>query len=167
MRKFILFYLGSHPDHRGRYLSEILEQDDTWLEVTHDYIQWLFPTKEFSRVTPNSPIITKEIEAAFLNDELLRDHLKASFIRLLSFNGLKYLNSQIIKSSNWNDRKENWFTQDTHNNLRITRILKSLICLGLETDAQLFYNFLKSLQQSEKDFGITSLTLKYWKEALG
>jgi len=167
VRKLTLFYIGSHPDHQGRYLSEILEQDDTWLEVTHDYIQWLFPTKEFSRVTPNAPIITKEIEAAFLNDELLRNHLKASFTRLLSFYGLEYSSGEITKATNWNDRKENWFTQDTHNNLRITRILKSLICLGLETDAQLFYNFLISLQQSEKDFGLTSLTLKYWKEALG
>ena len=167
MNNLILFYLGSHPDHQGRYLSEIFEQDDIWLEVTHDYIQWLFPTKEFSRVTPNAPTITKEIENEFLNDELLRDHLKASLFRLLSFYSLEYSKDKIIKSSNWNERKNNWFTQDTHNNLRITRIIKSLNSLGLGNLAHLFYNCLLELQESEKDYGIGSNTIEYWKQAIG
>ncbi len=88
MNPLILFYIGSHSDSRGRFLSEILEQDDVWFEVTHDYIQWLFPTKEKSRVTPGAPTITKEIKDEFLNDEILRSHLRASFNRILEFYGL-------------------------------------------------------------------------------
>ena len=44
MSQLLRFYSGSHPDHRGRMLAEILKQDDLWLELTHDYIQWLFPS---------------------------------------------------------------------------------------------------------------------------
>lgn len=43
MSQLLRFYCGTHPDHRGRMLAEILRQDDDWLEITHDYIPWLFP----------------------------------------------------------------------------------------------------------------------------
>jgi len=140
MNKLILFYLGSHPDHQGRYLAEILEQNDHWLEASHDYIQWIFPTTEKSRVKPGAPTITKEIQSEFHKDELLRNHLKASYFRMLEFYGLESMNNSIRKSDNWEKRKSNWFVQDTHNNLRITRILKCLKALGLEMEAIEFYN---------------------------
>jgi len=62
----VMFYLGSHPDHRGWLLSEILDQDDLWLEATHDFIQWLFPNREPSRVNAHAPILTSGVIAAFL-----------------------------------------------------------------------------------------------------
>ncbi len=43
MNRLLAFCYGSHPDHRGRMLAEILKQDDLWFELTHDCIQWLFP----------------------------------------------------------------------------------------------------------------------------
>ncbi|HHJ81158.1 MAG TPA: hypothetical protein ENJ65_05950 [Candidatus Tenderia electrophaga] len=162
----ILFYIGSHPDSRGRYLSEILEQDDVWLEVTHDYIQWLFPNTEKSRVTPGAPTITKEIKDAFLKDEILRSHLRASFNRLLEFYGLVATDNGIKKSKKWDARKINWFVEDTHNNLRITRILKSLMALGLAAEAQQFQQALAELGQNEKDCGIGETARRYWAEAV-
>lgn len=166
MNPLILFYLGSHPDSRGRLLSDILEQDDNWLEVTHDYIQWLFPNKDKSRVTPGAPTITREIQQEFLNDELLREHLKASFYRMLAFYGLAVIGNEIKKSPNWEQRKNNWFINDTHNNLRITRILKSLNSLGLENEAQQFLRALMELVTTEKECGIGETTRRFWAEAL-
>ncbi len=165
MNPLILFYLGSHPDHQGRYLSEILDQDDYWLEVTHDYIQWIFPTREFSRITPNAPTITKEVETEFLHDELLRDHLKASFYRILLFYGLEYSSGQIEKASSWNKRKANWFTQDTHNNLRLTRVLKCLSTLGMKKDADNLYACLLKLR-TDNDCGIGQTAFNYWLNAV-
>lgn len=100
MNRLILFYLASHPDNRGRFLSEILEQDDFWLESCHDYIQWLFPTREFSRVTPDAPTISKEVEEAFVGDELLQNHLRASYRRILSFYGLTVSGTKIVRAEN-------------------------------------------------------------------
>ena len=161
-----MFYIGSHPDSRGRLLSEILEQDNYWLEVTHDYIQWLFPNKEKSRVTPSTPTITSEVQAAFESDEILQQHLKASFYRMLNFYGLAPTANGIEKASNWEERKSNWFTEDTHNNLRITRILKCLTALGLPNEAQRFHTTLSGLVKSESDCGIGVMAQKYWAEAV-
>ncbi len=158
--------MGSHPDHQGRYLSEILHQDDFWLEVTHDYIQWLFPTMEFSRVTSDAPVITSRIIATFRQDEILQTHLTASFHRMLYFYGLCCTGDEIQKSDNWNERKENWFLLDTHNNLRITRILKSMMTLGMETEARYFQKTLHRLCESEYDCGVGTLARKYWIESV-
>lgn len=166
MNPLILFYIGSHPDSRGRLLAEILEQDDYWLEVTHDYIQWLFPNKDKSRVTPGAPTVTKVVEEAFLNDEILRRHLKASFNRMLAFYGLVDTGNGIEKSDRWERRKANWFVEDTHNNLRITRILKCLSLLGLEGEARKFHEALVRLVDTEEDCGVGELAQRHWAEAI-
>jgi hypothetical protein len=163
----ILFYLGSHPDDQGRFLSDILQQDDLWFEICHDYIQWLFPNKLASRVTPDAPTINSAVEKAFLEDDLLRNHLTASFHRMLSFYGLKRTEEEIAKAENWNSGKGNWFTQNSHNNLRITRILKCLMTLGLKSEAVKFHEALCRLQQSESDCGIDAKAYKFWAEAVG
>ena len=59
MNRLLAFYYGSHPDSHGRMLAEVLKQDDRWLEVCQNYIQWLFPKEEFSRDTPDAPILDK------------------------------------------------------------------------------------------------------------
>ena len=164
MNRLLLFYLGSHPDHRGRMLSEILVQDDHWLEYTHDYIQWLFPTREFSRVTPDAPVVSPEIERIFQQDELLTDHLRASFNRMLAFYGLVHSGDEIRKSSRWAERKDNWFIQDTHNNLRLTRIINSLKTLGMPDDAKRLYLCLNNLKK-EADCGIGATAYRYWRNA--
>jgi len=166
MSPLIKFYIGSHPDSWGRLLADILEQDDYWLEVTHDYIQWLFPNKERSRVTPEAPIITSEVQVAFERDEKLQQHLQASFYRMLSFYGLAPSEQAIVKANNWENRKSNWFIEDTHNNLRITRILKCLSVLGLHDEAIQFHAALSNLVASESDCGINILTQQYWQTAL-
>lgn len=160
------FYYGGFPDDHGRMLAEITRQDDLWLEMSHDYIQWLFPLREHSRVTPGSPLITDEVERAFREDDLLQRHLFASLIRMLSFFGLTRSGNEIIKGPNWSERKADWFVHDTHNNLRITRILKSLAALSLSVEASKFLRCLEHLRASEPDCGIGETAFSYWREAL-
>ena len=166
MNRLLAFYYGSHSDNHGRMLAEILRQDDHWLEVCHNYIQWLFPTKEFSRVTPDAPILDKQTIEAFHTDELLRNHLRAALIRILGFYGLKLTPAGVIKGPNWKARKYNWFTENTHNSLRITRILKSLSSLGLATEAKAFQSGLQALCESEPDCGIDKIAMQFWRDAV-
>ena len=147
-------------------LAEIIKQDDDWLEATHDYIQWLFPTKEFSRVTPDSPVLDKATITAFHTDEILRGHLKAAFIRILRFYGLRLTVNGLVKGSSWETRKANWFTENTHNSLRITRILKCLSALGMNTEALAFQAGLRTLCEIESDCGIDEVALRFWREAV-
>ena len=110
MNRLLAFYAGSGPDHRGRYLRDIVRQDDRWLETTHDYVQWLFPLPEPSGVLPSAPTIDAEVAAAFAADEALRQTLRRSFLRMLSFYGLVVRDSSIAKGANWEERKADWFT---------------------------------------------------------
>ena len=158
----IQFYMGSHPDHKGRYLSDILAQDNAWLEATHDYIQWLFPNTTPSRITPNTPTLTPEVISEFKINNVLKNQLFYSFQRILNFYGLAYQNSKIDKAKNWIERKDNWFTKNTHNNLRITRIIKCLNSLGLSQQADDLYDALMELYQFETDCGISSKVMHIW-----
>ena len=166
MTPLLAFYYGSHPDDRGRFLAEIVKQDDIWLEIAHDYIQWLFPLTEHSRVHPSTPILTPSDIVAFHQDELLRNHMRAALSRMLRFYGLVSRGTAVERAENWDERKTNWFVDPTHNNLRITRILKSLSTLGLEEDARAFLVALENLVATEPDCGVPLESLHFWRAAV-
>ncbi len=165
-RRLVAFYLGSHPDHRGRMLAEILRQDDLWFELTHDFIQWLFPLAEVSRVTPDAPLLDSETIAAFQQDEVLQAHLQASVARMLRFWGLTFDGVGVAPAANWADRRGEWFTENTHNSLRITRMLKCMALLGLKADARAIAAGLEHLCTNGPQCGITDESRRHWKAAV-
>lgn len=163
----LAFYLGGQPDNRGRMLAEILRQDDLWLEVTHDYIQWLFPLAESSRVNPHAPLVDARIARTFASDDLLRRQLMAAYLRMLKFFGLRRETSgEILKTANWSDRKGDWFTRDSHNSLRITRVLKSLALLGLPDEGRELQRALANLCRTEPDCDINRTSQAFWRDAI-
>ena len=167
MNRLTAFYLGSHPDDRGRLLAQILKQDDLWLELTHDCIQWLFPLAEPSRLNPGAPLVDAATAEAFRHDELLRRHLMASYLRLLAFYGLRRrAGGEVVKGPNWDERKSGWFTDDSHNSLRITRILKCLMLLGLQDEARHFQRALDGLCVEEPDAGINPTSRAFWRQSV-
>lgn len=165
MNPLLAFYYGSHPDDRGRRLAEILRQDDLWLEVTHDYIQWLFPLAEPSGVNPWAPLVDSTTAGLFRSDPLLRDHLRAAFERMLRFLGLRLSDGEVVKGPDWDTRKGEWFTAPTHNSLRVTRIIRSLRLLGLDAEAQALHRGLVALCSSEPDAGVGATARRFWREA--
>ncbi|KAG7477947.1 hypothetical protein MATL_G00074970 [Megalops atlanticus] len=126
------FYLNkkrSEPD--GVYIDEF-HQD--WnghyekLERVHSYIQWLFPLQEPGMNYMAQELTMMEIEA-FCNNEKAKQRLLTSYKMMLDFYGITLVNKEtgeVKRSANWEKRFEN-LNRYTHNNLRITRILK---CLG-------------------------------------
>ena len=166
MNRLLAFYSAEHPDDRGRLLEDILGQDDRWLETTHDYIQWLFPLRERSGANASAPVLDEDVIRAFREDALLRRRLLDSWLRMLSFYGLTVRQGRIVKADHWADRKHDWFTQPTHNDLRITRILKSLSLLGLHEEAARFLACLETLRRSEADCGVCDEAIAYWREAV-
>ena len=166
MSAILMFYYGSHPDHRGRMLAEILKQDDAWLEITHDYIQWLFPLTELSRASVNAPLLDRATIQAFESDELLRTHMRASFVRMLRFYGLQASRAGVAKGDTWDARKSEWFLENTHNSLRLTRMLKSLSTLGMTWEALALQSTLKALCETEPDCGIDATAQQFWSQAV-
>ena len=44
----------------GWLLTDIWKFNDTQIENTHTFIQWVFPTNEASRAAPGSPLLDEE-----------------------------------------------------------------------------------------------------------
>jgi hypothetical protein len=159
------FYIGSGADHRGRTLAEILRQSDDWMEVTHDYVQWLFPLPELSRASVHAPLLDVQTCQAFHTDELLRRHLQASVARMIRFFGLTFDGVTLGQAANWSARCGDWYTVSTHNSLRITRMLRCMSLLGLQVDARALSAGL-ALLCDDPACGITAESRQFWQAAV-
>jgi hypothetical protein len=147
------FYLGIGTDDRGRYLKEILHWPDAQLEEVHDYIQWTFPLAERSGFNIHAPVLTPLEISEFRSNPKFRQNPKASFVRILGFYGLILSGRQPLKVKRalyFEEASANWITLGNHNHLRITRILKSLLTLGLQEEAVAFYDCLEDIYRAGK-----------------
>ena len=159
------FYSGKATDTSGRTLREIHRWDYNELETVHDYIQWLFPLPEPSQYNLNAPVLDAEQIAKFHADAELRAQLLASLDKMLGFYGFERNNLSIIRSNSWEERSRNWLRLGNHNHLRLTRILKSLLILGLKDYAYALFEALNAVFP-EKSSAISATTMGYWKRAL-
>ncbi|MCJ8744287.1 hypothetical protein PDJAM_G00116810 [Pangasius djambal] len=99
------------------------------LEYVHSYIQWLFPIQEKGMNFDSHELSLKEIKL-FRKDEEVKKKLLMSYKLMLDFYGIELVSEEtgeVRRAVNWQERFAN-LNRNTHNNLRITRILK---CLGL------------------------------------
>jgi len=167
---FVSFYLGQSTDSNGRRLEEIWSWNYDELEYVHDYIQWLFPLWEKSMFNPDAPLLNQTIVDAFRSNAELRQRLLHSFKLMLAFYGLQLVEKTvddvtIVKSNEYVERSKDWLTPGNHNYLRITRILTSLRCLGLEKYSRAF---LESLEQiyGQEGYKIGQKTLRFWQNAV-
>jgi hypothetical protein len=167
MRDIVAFYQGTATDDRGRRLRDIWQWDDDQLEEVHNYIQWLFPNRDPSMFNYNAPLLDDATEAAFHADESLRRNLESSLEVMLRFYGLEYRpdSEDVVRREDFAHKAANWLHPYNHNYLRITRILKCLMALGLRKRAQAFYDCLRDIYQQLPE-RIGEETLAYWTEAV-
>ncbi|XP_072522096.1 opioid growth factor receptor-like [Salminus brasiliensis] len=133
----LLFYQNKRPSQPdGVFIDEFHEdwfgQYDR-LEWVHSYIQWLFPIQERG-LNYNSFVLTPEEIKLFRQDNTVKRRLVMSYKLMLDFYGIELLDERtgsVHCAKNWRERFEN-LNRYSHNNLRITRILKCLGILGLK-----------------------------------
>ncbi len=170
--QIIGFYSGTEPDHRGRNLHEIHEWPDDQLESVHDYIQWLFPLPERSAFNVAAPVLTREDIQEFRTRQDLQEELGASFLRMMNFYGFEVRSVQQItmtRAPNFASNATIWLSPGNHNHLRITRILRCLTVLGLEAEANAFFDCLCEIYDEEHNKphpAISEETMRYWREAV-
>ncbi len=166
----VAFHRGEASDSAGRRIDEILAWDDGRLERTHDYIQWLFPTRVHSRFNPDAPVLNARDIEAFRDDERLRESLLRGLRRMLAFYGLDCVRCgngpEVRANAAFAARSREWLHRGNHNHLRITRILECLHTLGLEQHAGAFFEFLHSLYERYPDC-VADVTYDYWRRAAG
>ncbi|TDH10362.1 hypothetical protein EPR50_G00074180 [Perca flavescens] len=131
------FYLNKFPSAPDDvYIESFLKEwknDYKRLERVHSYIQWLFPLREPGVNYMASELTKKEIEA-FKKNEDAKKRLVESYELMLGFYGMRLVSKEtgeVKRADNWKERFGN-LERNMHNNLRITRILKSLGELGFE-----------------------------------
>ncbi len=168
----IHFFLGTGTDHRGRSLMQIVEKPDQWLERTHDYIQWIFPLYIPSRFNPFAPVLTEQVHEAFNhrddpNQATLQRNFEAAICRMLQFYGYDFdtATNTVSTTEQWWEKSDNWLTEDNHNFLRITRMLRSMFLLGRHEAARSFHGCLLAAARIHP-FIITKRTLDFWDEAV-
>ena len=145
----ISFLSNKSPDHAGRKLSDILLFSDGDIENTHDFIQWIFPLSEPSGSVYGVPFLNEETIIQIKNDREVLDNI-------LEANGwfLDFLS-----------RSKSWRSEYNHNHLRITRILKCLVILGLKNEAQRSYSKILAILGNDV-CRIDYTALQYWKNAI-
>ena len=142
------FLEGTDRNNSGWLLSDIWKFNDTQIENTHTFIQWVFPTNEESRATPGSPVLDEEEIIVIRDSERARQNL--------------------VKSADWyfNFLKRNsfWRKPHDHNHLRITRVLKSLRLLCGDDDADFYKEQFWQILGADMTV-IPSKTIEYWEDA--
>uniref|UniRef100_UPI003AAE9CFC uncharacterized protein n=1 Tax=Centroberyx gerrardi TaxID=166262 RepID=UPI003AAE9CFC len=130
------FYLGHRPSSPDSISIHEFHSSEWYgnydkLERVHTFIQWLFPLQE-PGVNYQASELTKEEIEAFLVSDLAKDNLLKSYKLMLDFYGIELCDvktGEVQRASNWREQFYN-LNNNTHNNLRITRILKCLGTLG-------------------------------------
>lgn len=165
------FYSGEAPDSQGRFLHQIQQWSDAKLESVHDYIQWLFPLPERSAFNTAAPVLTADVIKAFQSGKDLQENLRRSLLCMLRFYGLKLTSgpNKILRGRDFETKAANWLRTGNHNHLRIARILRSLMLLGLQAEAKAFFDCLSRIYEAEErktEPSITEETFRYWNAAV-
>lgn len=161
MDPLIAFYRHQAPDHRGRWLQQIWQASPGWLEQTHDYIQWLFPLPEPSRINPLAPVLTTEQRLLFARDPGLQQGVRRSLQLMLTQLGLVTGSEEWTLQPGLSAERLSWLTTSNHNQLRISRMIRSLVACGLLHEGLELQQQVLLLGQ----YRVNPVTLEYWRHA--
>ncbi|MGX2955532.1 opioid growth factor receptor-related protein [Ursidibacter arcticus] len=165
MSQILDFLEHKGTDHKGRMLQDIWAFDIFNLENNHDFIQWIFPLDTPTKSNRFAPILTGIDCEQIKRSEIAQHSLQKSLDVMLSFWGLKLENEQVIVAEDLDPKKINhfWIRRTNHNQLRITRAIRSLAMLGqLELARQLQQGIL----EIAKNYAIHSETIEFWRSSL-
>lgn len=164
MNEIARFMSGESPDAFGRTIDQLLAYNHFWLEHDHKYIQVLFPIDEGSKFNMHAPLVTDVDRQEFANSEKLRAIHLRSLDLLLEFWGLQRNGCEISSRLELSPANHVWLKSHDHNQLRLTRAIRSLYLLGNE---QIAANLSEFLIGAAKETGLVSdKTIEFWRNAL-
>lgn len=145
------FLSGEGKDHLGRGIEEILNQDDHWLEFTHNWIQWCFPLFEASQSVKNLPTLASIGEVELIRScSVSQENMRRALMRYAEF----------LRDS------DQWLRYHDHNHLRITRVIKSAKLLMSEEQAAEFFTFVMGQVEGRAKGKLSKISLNYWQQEL-
>ncbi|RWW93019.1 opioid growth factor receptor-related protein [Aestuariirhabdus litorea] len=163
--QWLQFYLHGGEDNRGRTLAHIRSQRFSWLEGTHDYVQWLFPLPEASGANQQSPLLTPALARRFMAHPNAESELLTSLDCIAHFWGIVRRQLHFSPNELAGEQEPLWCCPASHNQLRISRVLGCLSCLGQVPIAYELFNYLVNrLRQHGLDPAQLE-AVPYWKGA--
>jgi hypothetical protein len=138
-----------------------------FLESCHSYIQWLFPIQE-SGLNPQAQVLQKHEIATMKQDPEVITRVKKSFAMMLEFYGFEMTGGPERLSPPISPLPERKWQFDNlnysgHNYLRITRILKFLGEMGLESHKLAWLDALEKSIYDDKELpNCRSSFENYW-----
>ena len=154
-------FFNGQKTREGFTIDDVLKYNYQKLESSHNYIQYLFPTRKKSGHHA-APVLTDKDIDLFIYP-YYRSLYSIGFDKMLGFYGLIRTASGIFLAENFKERFGN-MTRHPHNYLRITRILTSLKELGFDDLAYLLATRLCIIRQI---YGvIPKETFRYWVHAV-
>ena len=152
------FYRGNRTNNMGDSYADIMAWTDEQLEFDHDYIQWMFPSNESSKLNTDSPTLTKEESLIFESDPVLQSKVREFAVRFIDFLGFKLESGKIEPKGD--DIPLFLRGPFNHNILRVTRMLKSLRLTGNSDLAEAIFNALIELKNL-----VSQSTWNHWNNA--
>uniref|UniRef100_F7DIG1 Opioid growth factor receptor (OGFr) conserved domain-containing protein n=1 Tax=Ornithorhynchus anatinus TaxID=9258 RepID=F7DIG1_ORNAN len=175
------FYKNEIPfQPNGLHINEILKNwknDYDILEDNHSYIQWLFPLREQGVNWYAKPLTAREIQEFKSSDEVMKRFVQA-YELMLGFYGIELVDPElgVVKRANNYPKRFQNLNWHSHNNLRITRILKCLGEMGYEhyqaplvkffLEETLVKHRLQNVKQSALDYFVFTVKNKHLRREL-
>jgi hypothetical protein len=158
-------FLGYHglDSHRKTHFA-LLSQSDEWMAQHTTFIQWMLPVAELSMFRQEAPLLTLSDFERLSLDHRVRSGVVLSRDRVLQYLGLEYCEGQLSTRANWPEASE-WSRISCADDLRVSRMLRSLVLFGFAEDARALYRGLEAIVRDARGIDIAEVTLAYWRAA--
>jgi len=178
-----VFSISSGGMKRDLKFSDMLQFDSYECEHNHKYLQWMFPLDEPSHFHRDVPVAGDDDIRSIRQSQTALDNLKKGFEFILDFYGFRTVDNfgvrygarpwmtvgrdlLVVPNPDWALISPRWLTKRNHNFLRITRVLKSMMLFGLESEAVAFYKALEHLYYKGGDQFIGQETFDFWTDSV-
>lgn len=161
--QLINFYKNEIPNINNMFLTDMWNLSEKDKEAKHDYIQWMFPTKEKSDFNRRAPVL-ESIDIEVMKDsKMVMSNMRKSVYVFLDFLGFT-LNedNNICIQEEFETKSKNWLRPNNHNFKRISRLLTFLKLFGFD---EIYNNFFDKLEELYKKYPeiIGEKSYNYWK----
>lgn len=172
VKDIVKFYRGEISNDNHDMFDEILQWDDDKMERSHSTIQWMFPLNESSKAQPFSPVLSDFQIQEMKSCPKIRANLLKALSSWALFYGLSFT-ADLNDDGSWSvehqitnqNQFSNWITPRNHNYLRLTRIMRCLVLLGLQDFAISLYKCLKTIYHDYSNI-IPAITMDFWSDAV-
>ncbi len=126
-------------------IKTVLKNDNFDLEEEHQFIQRLFPidTRSDQQKSVNEPVLDVEDFVALRGNAIVSNGLDEAFNKMLGFFGLKWEGKNIVVHDLEQARECFTPLPLNHNNLRASRMIRSMALFGKTAKAKALHTFLK------------------------